>query len=73
MTRLVLVVTAGLLLLVLGCGALLAQSTNGTITGRITDPSKATIAGAKVLMINVNTNSTQNTASDNAGSYHLTN
>jgi hypothetical protein len=34
---------------------LLAQSPNATITGRITDPSKAAVTGAKVIATNVDT------------------
>ena len=36
--------------------ALHAQSTNGSIAGRVTDPSKAAIADAKVAGINTGTN-----------------
>src|ERR1700682_6291323 len=32
-----------------------AQSTNGSITGRVTDPTKAVIVDAKVAAINVST------------------
>lgn len=33
-----------------------AQTTNGSITGRVTDPSKATVAAAKVVATNTGTN-----------------
>src|ERR1700688_814325 len=33
-----------------------AQSTNGSIAGRVTDPSKAVIADAKVAAVNAGTN-----------------
>lgn len=36
--------------------ALRAQTTNASITGRVTDPSKATIAEAKVAAVNLGTN-----------------
>jgi len=37
-------------------GELRAQSTNASITGYITDPTKAVIVGAKEIAINVDTN-----------------
>jgi len=37
-------------------GVLRAQSTNASITGRVTDPSKAVIANAKVAAINAGRN-----------------
>lgn len=73
MKKLVFVGSLALFCFILCCIPLSAQSTNGTITGRITDPSKATIPDAKVLLINANTNATQATHTDSAGSYHLTN
>ena len=36
--------------------ALRAQSTNASITGQVTDPSKATIPDAKVAAVNTGTN-----------------
>jgi hypothetical protein len=33
-----------------------AQSTNASLTGRVTDPSKALIVGAKVAAISADTN-----------------
>ena len=53
--------------------ALRAQTTNGSITGRVTDPSKATIPDAKVAAVNAGTNFRYETASNSAGEYTLPN
>jgi hypothetical protein len=53
--------------------ALRAQSTNASITGRVTDPSKATIADAKVAAVNTGTNFGYETATNGAGEYTLAN
>jgi Carboxypeptidase regulatory-like domain len=50
-----------------------AQTTNGSITGRVTDPSKATIAEAKVAAVNTGTNFRYETATNGAGEYTLAN
>lgn len=50
-----------------------AQSTNASLTGRVTDPSKALIADAKVAAISYETNARYETATNSAGEYHLTN
>jgi hypothetical protein len=55
------------------CGELRAQSTNASVTGYITDPTKAVIAGAKVIVINVGTNIRYEATTNNAGSYDVTN
>ena len=47
--------------------ALRAQPTNASITGRVTDPSKATIADAKVAVANTGTNFQHETATNDAG------
>jgi hypothetical protein len=52
--------------------ALRAQTTNGSITGRVTDPSKATIAEAKVTAVNLGTNFPYDTT-NGAGEYTLAN
>ena len=56
------------LLLSLYPWALRAQTTNASVTGRVTDPSKATISDAKVAAVNTGTNfryeSTTNTAAE---------
>src|SRR5262245_23707782 len=51
----------------------LAQSTDGTITGRITDPSKAVIGGAKVTLINSNTNLMSTFVTEKDGSFFFSN
>ena len=50
-----------------------AQSTNATLTGRITDPSKAAIADAKIVVLNAATNLRYETTSNGSGEYYLTN
>lgn len=50
-----------------------AQSTNASLTGRITDPSKALIAAASVAAINDNTNVRYETTTNAAGEYYLPN
>jgi Carboxypeptidase regulatory-like domain/TonB dependent receptor len=47
------------------------QSTNASLTGRISDPSKALIPDAKVCAINTGTNVRYETTSDDDGVYHL--
>jgi len=53
--------------------ALRAQTTNASITGRVTDPLNATIAGAKVGAVNTGTNFRYETATNGAGEYTLAN
>jgi hypothetical protein len=48
------------------------QSTNASLTGRVTDPSKALIPDAKVYAINTGTNVRYETNSNGDGVYHLT-
>ena len=66
-----------LLLLALGLSlypcALRAQTTNGSIAGRVLDPSKANIPDAKVRAINTGTNYRYETATNGAGEYTLAN
>ena len=50
-----------------------AQSTNASLTGRITDTSKALIAAASVAAINDNTNVRYETTTNAAGEYYLPN
>src|SRR5262249_33885973 len=47
------------------------QSTNASLTGRITDPSKARIAGANVAAISAGTSSRYDTTSNGSGEYFL--
>src|ERR1700756_5430139 len=53
--------------------ALHAQSTNASLTGRVTDPSKATIAEAKVAAVNTGTNFRYESTTNTAGEYALAN
>lgn len=50
-----------------------AQATHGSITGRVTDPSKAMIAGAKVAAVNHRTNSRFESTTNGDGEYALGN
>ena len=50
-----------------------SQSTNGSLTGRITDPSKAVIVGARISAINTGTDSLYETTSNGFGEYYLAN
>jgi hypothetical protein len=49
------------------------QSTNGSISGRVIDPSHAVIADAKVTAVNIGTNFRYETATNSSGEYYLTN
>src|SRR5271163_36945 len=53
-------------------GAVRAQSTNGSLTGRVTDPQKAVVVGAKVEAINVGTNVGYEGTTNNTGEYYVT-
>jgi hypothetical protein len=52
-------------------GALRAQSTDASVTGYITDSTKAIIVGAKVIVINVATNIRYETTTNKVGSYDV--
>src|SRR5271156_3168112 len=62
-----------LLLLLSSALAFRAQSTNGSITGRVTDPSHALIADAKISATNAATNFRYETTTNSSGEYYLTN
>src|SRR6266568_5101861 len=47
------------------------QSDRGTITGTITDPSGALIPGAKITLVNVETDTRSETVSTSTGNYTL--
>jgi len=64
---------AASLLLVFSSSGLRAQSTNASITGRVTDPSHGLIAGATIAAINTATNFRYETSTNNSGEYYLTN
>jgi len=50
-----------------------AQSTNASLTGRITDPSKAVIVEARIAAVNTATDSRYETTSNGSGEYYLPN
>jgi carboxypeptidase family protein len=54
-------------------GVLRAQSTNASVSGRVTDPSHAAIADAKVAAVNTGTNVRYKGATNDSGEYYLTN
>ena len=53
--------------------AVYAQSSNASLTGRITDPSKAVIPAAKVSVINTGTRIHYDTVTNGTGSYYVAN
>src|SRR3989442_4907103 len=67
----IILVLAGILL---SCVTpLCPQSTNASLTGRITDSSKAVVADAKVIVINTGTRIRYETITNQTGSYYVTN
>ena len=50
-----------------------AQSTNASLTGRVTDPTKALIADAKIAAISAGTNVRYETTTNGSGEYYLAN
>ena len=67
-------ITAVLLLsLASSASVLRAQSTNASLTGRVTDPSKAVIVDAKVAAISATTNVLYQTTTNGSGEYYLAN
>jgi hypothetical protein len=54
-------------------GVLHAQSTNASLAGQVTDPSKARIAGATVLAISSDTNVHYESRTNGSGEYYLSN
>jgi len=62
---------AFLLLVPLTC--VRAQSTNASLTGRVTDPSKSFIADAKLAAISAATNFRYETTTNTSGEYYLAN
>src|SRR5690349_15045625 len=57
------------LAIVFFCGSGLYAQTFGEITGRVTDPSGAVVAGASLTLTNVNTNAVRTVVSTDAGVY----
>ena len=63
----------GLAVTLLWCAGLLgAQSTNASLTGRITDSSKAVVPDVKVVVINTGTRIRYETITNETGSYYVT-
>lgn len=58
-------------LLFLGGGVVLGQESRATLLGRVTDPSGALIVGAKVRAINVDSNVTASSESNEQGNYEI--
>jgi len=54
-------------------GVLRAQSTNASVTGRVTDPSKALIVGASVAAFSSGTSFRYEAVTNASGEYYLTN
>jgi hypothetical protein len=54
-------------------GALRAQITNASMTGRVTDPTKGVVEGAKVTLTNISTNVQSQGTTNETGSYYVTN
>ena len=50
-----------------------AQSTNASLTGRVTDPAKSVIVEAKIAAILTSTNFRYETTTNSSGDYYLTN
>jgi hypothetical protein len=57
------------LLALLSARCVCAQTENAAITGRITDPTKAVVIGAQVVLINTATNARYEGGTNSAGSY----
>jgi hypothetical protein len=62
---------SGALLLVVGVTRMHAQAVTGTISGTVTDPSGAVIAGANVQVKDVGTGATQTTATNEQGRFNV--
>ena len=58
-------------LTLLAAGSLLSQADRGTITGAVTDPNGAAVAGARVTVVNVDTRVKQTTTTTAAGEWTL--
>ncbi len=62
---------AGALAISLAAGVLHAQSPNASLTGRVTDPSRAVIVGARVAAISVGTNISYQGTTNGSGEYYV--
>src|SRR6266404_4420153 len=67
------IATAFALILLSSVARVDAQSTNASLTGRITDSSKAVVPDAKVIVINTGTRIRYETITNQTGSYYVTN
>src|SRR5215469_16195632 len=65
--------TLALVFVISSTAVLHAQSTDASLAGCISDPSKARIVGATVVAISVGTNSRYETKSNGSGQYYLPN
>src|SRR5215468_8458260 len=54
-------------------GVLCGQSTNASLSGRVTDTSKARIVAAKIIVVSLGTNTRYQTETNAIGEYFLTN
>src|SRR3712207_2727511 len=66
-------VTTFALLLLASLTCVRAQSTNASLTGRVTDPAKALIVDAKVSAVSAGTNVRYETRTNGSGEYYLAN
>jgi Carboxypeptidase regulatory-like domain/TonB dependent receptor/TonB-dependent Receptor Plug Domain len=64
---------AGVLALFFASGFLYAQSPNASLTGRVTDSSRAVIVGARIAVISVSTNINYEGLTNGAGEYYVPN
>ena len=62
---------AGIALFSLSCSAVFAQSSRGTVTGFVSDPSKAAVANASVELSNNQTKVVRSTTTNDAGIYRF--
>ena len=60
-------------LVVLLTTAMLGQAPTATLVGRVSDPSQANVAGAKITIQNTSTNETRTVKSDTSGQYTISN
>jgi len=65
------IVLCSVLLSFASCIGLLAQTITGSVTGTVSDPSGAAIAGAKVVAVNVDTGVQTPTTTNTAGVYTI--
>ncbi len=63
--------TVPALLVISGCGVVLAQTVTGSIRGSVVDQTGASVPGAEVSARNVNTGVVTNTVSDHSGAYNI--